>query len=447
MRTTLQKSILPAIAAILLLLPSAGIAQMKPIEFEEETLENGLHVIYNIDKSAPMVATVVHYKVGSRDENPERTGFAHFFEHLMFEATEDIPRASIDKYVNEAGGRLNAHTSFDETVYKFEVPANEIRLPLWIESQRMRGLQVAAEGVETQRGVVKEERNVRIDNQPYGSFLEKMFGNLFEGGSYSWTPIGSAQHIDVASIQEFRDFYDKFYQPNNACLVLSGDFDIDVAKKYVKQYFSSHPKGKKIVREEFKLPPLKSEYRETVVDDKAQLPALFIGYRGPKLGDKDYYAAQLLQTVLAAGESSRLYKRLVDQDQIAVQAAFSPFSLEYSGAMIFIAVPTPGNDLNEIEETIYEEIDKFIKEGMSDEEFRKAKNIMEVSFISGKKDVLQKAMTLARYYSYFGNADLINTEIEQFNTITKEDIIAVAEKYLKTNKRVVLSFVPKTEEN
>ena len=266
--------------AIALVLPFAVFGQANRIEFIKDTLANGLDVIYHIDKSAPVVSTIVHYNVGSKDEDPTRTGFAHFFEHLMFEATEDIPRATIDKYVQQAGGTLNAHTAFDETVYKFTVPADQIKLPLWIESQRMRKLLVEETGVETQRGVVKEERKMRVDNQPYGDLLERIFSRMFAGGSYAWTPIGSEQHIDKAEIKEFQEFYNRFYQPNNATLVIAGDFNLQDAREYVNTYFGSIPRAPEPYRPPFKLEPLKDKVREVIKDEKATLPALFIGYRG-----------------------------------------------------------------------------------------------------------------------------------------------------------------------
>ncbi len=419
-------------------------SQSKTIKFEEEILENGLTVIYNVDKSAPIISTVLHYKVGSKDENPNRTGFAHFFEHLMFEATDHIPRATIDRYVNEAGGTLNAHTSFDETVYKFTLPSNELKLALWIESSRLRSLQVAAEGVETQRGVVKEERKVRYENAPYGSMLEKMMSNLFKNGSYSWTPIGSAEHIGKATVKEFKEFYDNFYVPNNGVLVISGDFNVGDAKKYVNEYFGFHTKAVDPIRAPFKLDPLTTEYREDVIDDKAQLPGLFIGYRGAKIGEDDYYSLNLLTNILAVGESSRMYKKLVDEEKLAVQTALYPLPLQNSGAILLVGIPTPGKDIKDLEEAIYEEINDVIKNGVTNEELEKSKNIQEVEAITSNKNTLNKAMALARYKTYFGDANLINTELDKYLAVTKEDIKRVAKKYLGNNKRVVLNYLPKS---
>ncbi len=426
-------------------LTGSGKARAADIDFKTETLDNGLEVIYHVDKSAPVVSCVLHYRVGSRDENPELTGFAHFFEHLMFEATDDIERAKIPEFINAIGGNLNAHTSFDETVYKFTVPSSEIKLPLWIESSRMRKLNVEEVGVETQRGVVKEERSNRYDNQPYGTWLEKMTNGLFKGGNYSWTTIGSPDHINNASIEEFQKFYNNFYQPNNATLVLAGDFNISDAREYVKAYFGQYERAPEPIRSEFKLEPMQGEITETVYDTKAQLPALFIGYRSPKIGSKDYYAMQLLTNVMAAGESSRMYRKLVDEEELAVQTSFIPLALEKSGAALIIGVPSADTDPDELKREIDELVEEVIEDGITDEELEKVKNITIMNTAQSNRNVLEKAMSLARFQSYYGDPSLINTEIDNYLSVTKADIKAVAKKYFDTENRVVLTYMPKTE--
>ncbi len=420
--------------------------QANEIEFQQETLDNGLHVIYNVDRSAPVVSTVVHYKVGSKDENPEKTGFAHFFEHLMFEATADMPRARIDKYINQAGGTLNAHTSFDETVYKFTVPANQIKLPLWIEASRMRTLKVQSEGVETQRGVVKEERNVRVDNQPYGDLLERMAKNLFEGSGYSWPTIGFHEHLNKATIKDFQDFYNEFYQPNNACLVISGDINVDETKQYVRDYFGSIPKGVEIKRRNTNMKEMKGTQAITIDDEKAQVPALFVGFRGPKLGSDDYYAMSLLSKIMASGESSRLYQTLVNEKELALASQMIPLSLENSGALILVDIPNGDTDVKVLEKALFAEIDKLIKGGVTEEELTKAKNIEEAGTIMSNKNTLTKAMSIAKYWAYYNDPDMINTEIDKYLDVTRDDIKRVAKKYLGTDNKVILTYMPATAE-
>lgn len=431
------------ISAILIFLSALGLsAQANKINFEQETLKNGLHVIYNVDRSAPVVSTVVHYKVGSKDENPNKTGYAHFFEHLMFESTSDIPRGDISKYVNQAGGSLNAHTSFDETVYQFTVPANQIKLPLWIDASRMRKLNIQSDGVETQRGVVKEERNVRVDNQPYGDLIQRMGNNLWPGSGYEWPTIGYHEHLDSAKISDFQEFYDTYYQPNNACLVISGDFNIADAKTYVHEYFGVIPKGKDIVRKEMVFKPIPNTIEQTIEDEKAQIPGLFVGYRGPKLGSDDYYAMTLLSSIMASGESSRLYQDLVNKKQLAITSQMIPLSLQYSGALIFVDIPNGNTDVNDLKKALFEDIDKVVQDGVTQEELTKAKNIEESNAIMSNKNTLSKALAIARYWAYYDDPNMINTEIDKFLSVTLDDIKRVAKKYLDTDKKVILTYMP-----
>lgn len=427
----------------LIALPLDLSAQYKPIKYERDSLENGLQIIYSIDRSAPVVATVLHYKVGSRDENPNKTGYAHLFEHLMFEATDAIPRASIDKYALDAGGQLNASTWFDATVYHFKVPANEIKLPLWIESQRMRRLHVDSVGVGTQRGVVIEELKMREDNQPYGKWMQKMMENLFPGSAYGWSVGGFKEHVAEAQISDFKGFYDNFYQPNNAVLVICGDINIEETKKYVRDYFNQYPKAPEPTRNPMNLGPLTKSHGEVVNDPMATLPAVFIGFRGPRLGHPDYYAMSLLTDILASGESSRLYQKLVNENQAAMAAHAIPFSLENAGAIIFIGVSKPGKDLEEVEKGIFEEIRRIIEDGVTEEEYEKAMNIREAEFIASKKQVLSKAEALAEYTAYFDDPELINDEIKDFKAVSREEIQRIAKKYFLDTEKVVLTFIPK----
>ncbi len=222
--------------------------KLKPIDFVEYDLPNGLHVILHKNDAAPVVSTYVLYHVGSKNERPDRTGFAHFFEHLMFEGSDNIPRQTIDKYISGAGGNLNASTSFDKTDYYFNLPANQLKLALWIESERMMHAKVDETGVETQRQVVKEEKRRGVDNRPYGTLFENLAKLVFRGTPYEWVPIGEFQYIDQATIDEFREFYKTYYQPNNATLVVAGDIDIDETKKLITDYFGPIERGPEIKR-------------------------------------------------------------------------------------------------------------------------------------------------------------------------------------------------------
>ena len=303
-------------------------AQMNKVEFQEYTLDNGLHVILHQDKSTPIVAVSIMYHVGSKNEKPDRTGFAHFFEHLLFEGTENIERGEFDKYVENAGGTLNANTSFDRTYYYEILPSNQLELGLWLESERLLHAKVENKGVETQREVVKEERRQRIDNQPYGSILQESMSRAFKKHPYNWPIIGSMEHLNAAEENDYKQFYNDFYTPNNAILSIAGDIDYDQAKVWIEQYFGNIPvKNPNVYRPTVVEPELGGEVRDTIYDN-IQLPAVVMTYRIPAQGTPDYYAVSMLGTLLSQGQSSRLYKALVDEEQKAVFVGNFPLGLE-----------------------------------------------------------------------------------------------------------------------
>lgn len=413
----------------------------KPITFQEYDLDNGLHVILHVDRSAPVVATYLLYKVGSKDEKPDRTGFAHFFEHLMFEGSENIERGTIDKIITGAGGRLNASTSFDQTGYHFLLPSNQLKLALWIESERLLHLKIDSLGVETQRKVVKEELNQRIKNQPYGTLGENLFRLTFKGTQYEWMPAGSAQYIDEATIDEFRAFHDKYYIPNNACLVVAGNIDVDQARKWIGEYFGDIPAGAEPDRPVVVIPEQKNERRLTVKEEKTPLPALVVSYATVDQHNPDSYALNFLSKIFSTGQSSRLYRRLVDKEQMALQAASFPMSLDKAGMFAFFVIGNQGSSLDSIEKVVNEEIERLQKDGVTEEEFQKVRNQTESQFISGFSSVLGKAQKLATYAVFYNDASLANTEIEKYMQVTREDIRRVARKYLKPERRNVIRYV------
>ena len=421
-------------------------ADSKEIEFVEYDLDNGLHVILHQDNSTPIVAVSIMYHVGSKNEHPERTGFAHFFEHLMFEGSDNIPRGNFFKIVQGNGGELNANTSFDRTFYFQVLPSNQLRLGLWLESERLLHLKIDLIGVETQRKVVKEERSQRYDNQPYGSLLEELFKRAYKVYPYSWTPIGSVQYIDQAELEEFLDFYETYYVPQNATLSIAGDIDIEQTKEWIDLYFSGIPKGtKEMNRPTVVEPPMTEEIRDTVYDN-IQLPAVIQSYRIPAQGTEDYYAINMLTTLLSGGQSSRIYKALVDEKQLALQAASIPLALEGEGQFITLGLANAGVDPKDVEQAMDEEINKVKNELISDREFEKLRNQIESRFVQRNSTVRGIAESLANYHVYFGNTNLINTELERYMDVTKEDIKRVANEYLNPNQRVVLYYLPKSQE-
>ncbi len=412
------------------------------VKFTEYNLDNGLHVILHQDNSTPIVAVSVMYHVGSKNEKPDRTGFAHFFEHLMFEGSPNIGRGEYMKMVENAGGELNANTDFDRTYYYEVLPSNQLALGLYMESERMLHLKIDSIGVETQRKVVKEERKQRLDNQPYGKIWEVIFKDAFKVSPYRWMPIGSAQYIDQASIEEFRNFYKTYYVPQNAVLSIAGDIQIDQTKELISKYFSEIPRGTKdVYRPEVEEPVQQSEIIDTAYDN-IQLPALVEAYHIPAVGTEDYYPIEMLTTLLSGGRSSRLYKKLVDETQKAVYVGAFPAALEKPGLFISLAIANQGVDADELKSLIDQEIDKVKDSVITDEEMQKLRNQVETNYVNQNATDAGIAENLAYYYTIYENTNAINTELDKLMNVTKEDIKRVADKYLNDNNRVVLYYLP-----
>ena len=415
------------------------------VKFEEYDLNNGLHVILHQDKTAPVVTTSVMYHVGAKDEDPNRTGFAHFFEHLLFEGTKNIKRGDWFKIVTSNGGTNNANTTDDRTYYYEVFPSNNLKLGLWMESERMFHPVINQIGVDTQNEVVKEEKRLRVDNQPYGNFLASIKKNLFKKHPYRWATIGSMDHLDAATLQEFRDFNKKFYIPNNAVLVVAGDIDIDKTKKLVNDYFGDIPKGKEIKRQKFVEVPITKEFKTEYHDPNIQIPALLMAYRTPSMKTRDAYVLDMISTILSDGKSSRLYKKMVDTKKEALQVGAFNISQEDYGMYVLYALPVGDAKLEDLKKDIDEEITKMRTELISEKEFQKLKNKMENQFVNSNSSVEGIANSLARYYLLYGDTNLINNEIDIYNSITREEIKKVANKYLQPNQRLILHYLPKKE--
>jgi zinc protease len=431
--------LLPAV----MLFSAALMAQTRKIQFEKYTLPNGLTVILHQDKSAPVVAVTTLYHVGSKNEDTARTGFAHFFEHLLFEGSDNIKRGEFDKYVSNAGGALNANTSQDRTFYYELLPSNQLELGLWLESERMMHAKIEQVGVNTQREVVKEEKRQRIDNQPYGSILTEVLKRAYKVHPYRWAPIGSMEHLNAATLEEFINFYKTYYVPDNCVLSIAGDIDIPKTKELISAYFREIPKGTRpMKRPAVKEPPMKAEVRDNV-EDNIQLPAVIQAYHAPKQGSNEYYAFNVLSTLLSGGESSRMNRILVDEKEMALFAAAIPFFNEDAGLFINYALPNMGYTPEALETAMDSIINNLKVNPVSEKEFQKVQNQIEADFISGNATMAGIAESLANYQVYFGDANLINTEIEKYRKVTRQDLMNVAKKYLNKNNRVVLYYVPK----
>ena len=419
-------------------------AQERRIEFEEYDLDNGLHVILHQDNTTPIVNVAVLYHVGSKNEPEGRTGFAHFFEHLMFEGSPNIERGEFFKIIQGAGGQLNANTSFDRTFYYETLPSHQLELGLYMESERMLHATIDSTGVATQKEVVKEEKRTRIDNRPYGSVLEEMFSRAFKGTNYEWTPIGTFDDVDAATEDDFKDFFETFYVPNNATLSIAGDIELASTKELVQKYFGEIPKGtKEIPRPEITKPDLGEGVQETIFDN-VQLPGVFQAYHMAKQGSDDYYAMQMLTTLLSGGQSSRFQKEIVDNQQLAAFVGSFPYAMEDGGLFISFGLANVGKTPEELSAAMDAEIERVKTEAIGEREFQKLRNQVENSFVSSNGSVRGIAESLANYHVYFGDANLINSEIERYMAVTVEDIQRVANKYLNKENSVNLYYLPKS---
>lgn len=419
---------------------TAGIAQ--EVRYEEYDLDNGLHVVLHNDPSAPVVVTSVMYHVGAKDETPDRTGFAHFFEHLLFEGTENIERGEWFKIVTSNGGKNNANTSDDRTYYYEVFPSNNLKLALWMESERMLHPVINQIGVDTQNEVVKEEKRQNVDTRPYGNVIKAVKENMFKKHPYRWTTIGEMDHLDAATLDEFKAFNKKYYIPNNAVLVVAGDFDTAEAKQWISDYFGTIPKGESIERTTYQeaqiTTPIKAEYR----DENIQIPMMVASYRTPSMKHKDARVLDMISSLLSDGKSSILYKSLVDEQKKALQMGSFNFSQEDYGMYIIYGLPMPGSDnvslLSDVDQAIVDLQTNLI----SERDFEKLQNVFENKYVNSNSSLEGVASNLATYYLLYGDISLINKEINIYRSITREEIREVARKYLQPNSRLVLDYLP-----
>jgi zinc protease len=416
------------------------------ITFTEYNLPNGLHVILQEDHSTPIIAVSVMYHVGSKNEDPQRTGFAHFFEHLLFEGSDNIKRGEYMKFIQSAGGQLNANTTQDRTFYYEVLPSNQLELALWMESERMAHAKIDTIGVETQRKVVKEEKKQRYDNTPYGQIINVIYENGYTKYPYRWTPIGKEQYIDQATLSEFMNFYRTFYVPNNAVLVITGDINLEQTKTLINKYYGDIARGTKAIPRPTEVEPVQKAEKRVKFYDNVQLPGVILAYHIPKRGTNDYYAMQLLTQLLSQGKSSRFQKEIVDKQQKAVQAASFDLGNEEPGLAIMLGIASAGVKPEDLEKSMLAEVEKVKTAGVSDEEYTKLQNQAENDFVQQNQKDIGVATNLATYYTYQGNANLINTELESYKKVTRDDIKRVANKYLTKENRLVVYYLPKSEE-
>ena len=413
------------------------------IKFEEYDLPNGLHVILHQDNSAPVVTTSVMYHVGAKDEAAGRTGFAHFFEHLLFEGTKNIKRGEWFKLVSSNGGSNNANTSPDRTYYYETFPSNNEQLGLWMEAERLRHPVINQIGVDTQREVVKEEKRLRMDNQPYGGLFNAILTTLFKKHPYKGTVIGSMEDLNSAKLEEFNAFFKKYYIPNNATLVVAGDIKPEQTKKWINEYFGSIPKGTPITRNFPKETPITQEFEETIYDANIQIPAYIFAYRTPAGNERDAYILSMLGSYLSKGKSSVLYKKLVANEKKALAVEAFNLGLVDHSIFAFFAIPMGNTSKDVLKKDIDAEIKKLQTDLISEEDYQKLQNQVENDFVNANSSVEGIANTLADSYLLKGNTNLINEEINIYRSITREDLRNAARKYLNSNQRAIINYLPK----
>ena len=352
------------------------------VEFEEYDLDNGMHVILHQDNSAPVVTTAVMYHVGAKDEQPDRTGMAHFFEHLLFEGTQNIGKGEWFKLVSSNGGRNNANTTDDRTYYYEIFPSNKLELGLWMESERLLHPIIGQDGVDTQNEVVKEEKRLRVDNQPYSRFLENVKKNIFKKHPYKGTTIGKMKHLDAATLEEFLAFNKKFYVPNNATLVVAGDINVDTTKKMIQDYFGPIPRGAAIERTIAQEDPITTPISAKAYDPNIQIPAIITAYRTPSMKTRDSRVLDMVSSYLSSGRSSILYKKLVDTKKMTLQVGAINLSQEDYGTYILYGLPQGETKLSDIVKEIDEEIVKMQTELISEKAYQKLQNKFENNFVN-----------------------------------------------------------------
>ena len=420
--------------------------QGQEVAYEEYDLDNGLHVILHQDNGAPVVTTSVMYHVGGKDRSEGRTGFAHFFEHLLFEGTENIKRGEWFDIVSSKGGKNNANTSQDRTYYYEVFPSNNLELGLWLESERMLHPVIDQVGVDTQNEVVKEEKRLRVDNSPYGNLLNVVGENLFKVHPYKDPNIGYMEDLDAATLEEFIDYKNTYYGPNNAVLVVAGDIDIAKTKTMIQDYFGPIPSGKEVVRNYHKEAPITEEIKAQAFDNNIQIPAAVVAYRTPGFATREAYVLDMISSYLSDGKSSKLYKKMVDDNKQALQVgAFNVGQEDYGMYLVF------GLPLGEVSlETLVGEMEaeiSAVRSGLiSESDYQKLQNKFENQFVNSNSSVEGIANSLARNFMLYGDTSLINKEIDIYRSVTREEIQQVAEAYLKPSQRVVIDYLPTPKE-
>jgi zinc protease len=431
-------------AAVVLLARAPLDAALRPpkLQYQMTTLPNGLTVVLEEDHSTPIVHLQLWYHVGSKNERPGRTGFAHLFEHLMFKGSKNVEPEAHTSFISSVGGQSNAYTTDDETVFWETVPAQYLPLILWLEADRMATLRVDKDTFENEREVVKEERRMRIDNQPYGRLNEIIYNETFTVHPYKHPTIGSMTDLEAASIEDVRDFYHTYYVPANATLVVVGDFETAQAQKLITQYLGRVPKSPlPVPRDIPKEPPQTNEKRVTLTEPWP-LPAVVVAYHVVKDGDPDSYPMHMAGKVLSDGESSRIYKKLVYEKQLAVEAFGQANIIEDPNLFYVVAIVQPPHTPKEVADALIAEMDRMRSEPVSDHELQRAKNQFARDYIVSRESNQSKAEFLAHAVVIHDDITTADGEFDIFQNMTTARILEVAQKYFTPENRTVLTLLP-----
>jgi len=427
-----------------LLVSSAGptsVVRPTPFNYTMTTLPNGLQVVYLEDHSTPITHLAIWYHVGSKDEKPGRTGFAHLFEHLMFKGSKNVRPDQHPSLITSVGGQSNAFTDEDATVYWETVPAQYLPLVLWMEADRMASLDVSDEKFKTEREVVKEERRMRYENQPYGRLPEIIFDKAFTTHPYKHQTIGTMADLEAASIEDVRAFHGTYYVPNNATVALVGDFDTQQAKALVEQYLGLVPKGKPVPRDIAAEPPHKAEERYTVTEPWP-LPAVVVSYHITFDGNPDSYPLHILAKILSDGDSSRIYRALVYDKQLALAAFGEAKLIEHPNLFYAVAIAQPGHKPEEVQQALLDEVDRVKTDGVTAEELNRAKRQFARDYIFGRETVQQKALQLAHAIVIHNDIKTADGEFDLFQNVTQADVQRVARTYFTPEARMLLTVMP-----
>jgi zinc protease len=414
------------------------------IPFKQFKLKNGLTVILSEDHSAPTYSIAMTYNVGSRNEKEGRTGFAHLFEHMMFQGSENVAKQEHSTLISNNGGQLNGTTDQDRTLYYETLPSNQMDLGLFLEADRMKSLAVTQATLDNQRNAVQEERRMRVDNQPYGkTFFEYINATAYDNFAYRHSIIGSMDDLNAASLQDVQDFFKRYYAPNNAVIAIVGDFKTDEVMAKLNKYFGDIPAQPAAPQPDMAEPAQKAERRKTFEDPFVQLARLDIVYKIPPGDSADYDALRVMSQILSTGQSSRLYQHLVKEQELAQSVSANPTSQRGPGLEQFDAVLRPGKDMAALEKAIYAEIEKMQTQPVTNEELEKVHMSARRSQVASAQGTLLRAVELADNTVNFGNPNMINEAYKKTLAVTKEDVMRVAKKYLTEENRTVVITLPK----